>query len=154
MENLAKTIKQLAADQKQLKSAYANKKAYVSKEFQAYALRLAGQLDDFEHKGIYLRLVKTTPRYLLEQAFSFAIDYPNVRNKGSVFMWKLKELKAQAKAAGKPYKLELSDKKKTASRKKPKKAKKQSTKVKSIGTKRKTKPKTDKDETASQMTLF
>jgi hypothetical protein len=66
---------------------------YISTEFQDFGYRLALKLDDLEHKSLYIKLAKEVPRSLLEQALSFAADYPNVRKKGKVFMWKLKELR-------------------------------------------------------------
>ncbi|MBI2621470.1 MAG: hypothetical protein HYW63_02370 [Candidatus Levybacteria bacterium] len=67
---------------------------YISREFQAYGIHLAEELDDYKHRGLYIRLAKTHPRPLLEKAFSFAVD-SNAKNKGALFMWKLKELKNQ-----------------------------------------------------------
>jgi len=67
---------------------------HVSREFQAYGIRLAEELDDYKHRGLFIRLAKTHPRPLLEKAFSFVID-SNAKNKGALFMWKLKELKSQ-----------------------------------------------------------
>jgi hypothetical protein len=42
-------------------------------------------------------MAKDKPRALLEQAFSFAIDYPNAKNRGKLFMWKLAELEKEMK---------------------------------------------------------
>ena len=69
---------------------------YVSREFQTFALHLADSLDDYKHKGIYMRLAKTVHRSILERALSFAID-SKADNKGALFMWKLKELHQTAK---------------------------------------------------------
>jgi len=71
---------------------------YVSREFQTFGLHLADQLDDYKHKGLYIRLAKTTHRSILEQALSFCVD-STATNKGALFMWKLKDLKQKAKAA-------------------------------------------------------
>ena len=68
------------------------KDKYISREFQSYGIHLAEELDDYKHRGLYIRLAKTHPRPLLEQAYSFVID-SNAKNKGALFMWKLKELK-------------------------------------------------------------
>lgn len=65
---------------------------HISREFQSYGIHLAEELDDYKHKGLYIRLAKTHDRNLLEKAFSFTVD-SNARNKGALFMWKLKELK-------------------------------------------------------------
>ena len=69
-----------------------NKNQYVSREFQDYGLRLAHELDDLNHKSLYIKLAKQEKRSLLEQARSYVAD-ANVRSKAKVFMWKLKQLK-------------------------------------------------------------
>ena len=66
---------------------------YVTREFQDYGYRLAAKLNDLEHKALYIKLAKNEKRAHLEQALSFAIDYPNAKNRARIFMWKLKELK-------------------------------------------------------------
>ncbi|KXK27455.1 MAG: hypothetical protein TR69_WS6001000332 [candidate division WS6 bacterium OLB20] len=68
------------------------KNPYISEEFQDYGLRLAHQLNDMEHKALYIRLAKDLPRAKLEAALSFAVDYPNTAKKGRVFMWKLYQM--------------------------------------------------------------
>ena len=68
------------------------KDKYVSREFQTFGLHLAETLDDYKHRGLYMRLAKTVHRSLLEQALSFVSD-SKADNKGALFMWKLKELK-------------------------------------------------------------
>jgi hypothetical protein len=70
---------------------------YVSREFQTYGIHLSEELDDYKHKALYIKLAKTTPRALLERALSFACD-STAKNKGALFMWKLKQLKDEAKA--------------------------------------------------------
>jgi len=70
---------------------------YVSREFQKYAYDLAVELGDLPHKSLYMRLAKDTPRILLEKARSFDKDAENARSKGRLFMWKLSQLKAEAK---------------------------------------------------------
>lgn len=69
---------------------------YISREFQTFGLHLADQLDDYKHKSLYIKLAKTTHRSILEEALSFCVD-STATNKGALFMWKLKELKAKAK---------------------------------------------------------
>lgn len=71
---------------------------YVSREFQTYGIHLAEKLDDYKHKSLYIKLSKTEHRALLEKALSFAID-SNAKNKGALFMWKLKELRRDSKLA-------------------------------------------------------
>lgn len=70
-----------------------DKNKTVSREFQLYAYDLAVELDDLAHKSLYMRLAKVTPRGLMETARSFVKDAQNARNKGKLFMWKLKQLK-------------------------------------------------------------
>ena len=76
---------------------------YISREFQTFGLHLADVLDDYKHKSLYMKLSKTVHRAILEQALSFAID-SKADNKGALFMWKLKEIRKNAKemAAAKP----------------------------------------------------
>lgn len=65
---------------------------YISREFQSFGIYLAEELDDYKHKSLYIKLAKTVHRSILEKALSFAVD-SKARNKGALFMWKLKELK-------------------------------------------------------------
>lgn len=70
---------------------------YVSREFQKYGYDLAQELGDMAHKSLYIKLAKDTPRNFLEAARIFVTDSQNAKNKGALFMWKLKELKKAAK---------------------------------------------------------
>lgn len=74
-----------------------DKDKYISVEFQKYGYDLALELNDLAHKALYIKLAKSTPRILLENAKSFVRDASNARSKGRLFMWKLKELKKQTK---------------------------------------------------------
>ncbi|MBI2268594.1 MAG: hypothetical protein HYU80_04140 [Candidatus Blackburnbacteria bacterium] len=65
---------------------------YISREFQKYAYDLAQELGDIEHKSLYMRLAKNTPRQLLEQARYFVKD-SKANHPPKLFMWKLKQLK-------------------------------------------------------------
>ncbi len=77
------------------------KDKYVSREFQAFGVHLAKQLGDERRRSLYIKLSKTIPRPILEQALRYVID-SNARNKAALFMWKLKELGAfQTKKSGK-----------------------------------------------------
>jgi hypothetical protein len=69
---------------------------YISREFQLFGIKLAEDLDDYKHKSLYIKLSKTVHRSILEKALSFAID-STAKNKGALFMWKLKELRATTK---------------------------------------------------------
>jgi hypothetical protein len=64
---------------------------YVSREFQSYGVHLAEVLDDYKHKGLYIKMSRDIPRAVLDKALSFVID-SHAKNKGALFMWKLKEL--------------------------------------------------------------
>lgn len=70
---------------------------YISREFQKCGYDLAQELDDMDHKSLYIKLAKETPRHLLEQAKYFVKDAGNVKNKGRLFMWKLTQLKKEHK---------------------------------------------------------
>jgi len=50
-----------------------------------------------QHKSLYMKLAKETPRGLLDSARSFVKDAQNARSKGRLFMWKLKQLKDESK---------------------------------------------------------
>ena len=69
---------------------------YISREFQAFGVHLAEKLEDSRHKSLYIRLAKTIPRPVLEQAYRFVID-SKAKSKGALFMWKLKEMGAFVK---------------------------------------------------------
>ena len=70
---------------------------YVSREFQAFGVHLAKKLGDEKKKGLYIKLAKTIPRPVLEEALRFVID-SNARNLTALFMWKLKEIGAFKKS--------------------------------------------------------
>ena len=70
---------------------------YISREFQDYGYRLAEELQDLEHKALYIKLAKETPRALLEKARNFVKDAYQVKSKAKLFMWKLGELKKKEK---------------------------------------------------------
>lgn len=71
---------------------FGNKHKYVSTEYQVYGLRLAGKLGDKKRATMYIKWAKEKPRAILEIAYSFAIDYPNAKDRSRIFMWKVKEL--------------------------------------------------------------
>lgn len=74
-----------------------DKHKYISKEYQYYGLRLAGKLGDNKRATMYIKWAKEKPRHILEQAYSFAIDYPNAKDRSRIFIWKVKELEKQVK---------------------------------------------------------
>lgn len=65
---------------------------YISREFQSYGIYLSEELGDYKHKALYIKLAKTVPRAILDQALNF-VKGSNARSKGRLFMWKLKELR-------------------------------------------------------------
>lgn len=65
---------------------------YISREFQQYGYDLAEELGDLKHKALYIKLAKENSRGHLEAARSFVKDANNVKSKGRLFMWKLKNL--------------------------------------------------------------
>ncbi len=71
------------------------KHKYISKEYQHYGLRLAGKLGDSKRASMYIKWAKEKPRVILEKAYSFAIDYPNAKDRSRIFMWKVKELEEE-----------------------------------------------------------
>lgn len=64
-------------------------------EFQAYGNRLAEELDDTEHRSLYIKLAKEEERSLLERAREYVLRSENATTKGRLFMWKLSELKKE-----------------------------------------------------------
>lgn len=68
---------------------------YISREFQKYGYDLAEELNDLEHKALYIKLAKNVPRLILEKARYFVKD-ANARSRAKLFMWKLKELRNQS----------------------------------------------------------
>jgi hypothetical protein len=69
---------------------------YISREFQSFGIHLAEELDDYKHRSLYIKLAKTVHRSILEKALSFCVD-SNAKNKGALFMWKLKQIKNEEK---------------------------------------------------------
>ena len=90
MQKIGDTLKKYKLD---------DKNKTVSREFQLYAYDLAVELNDLEHKSLYMRLAKNSPRGLMEAARSFVKDAANARSKGRLFMWKLSELKKTQKTS-------------------------------------------------------
>ncbi len=73
-------------------------KGYITQEFQDYGYRLAVELDDLEHKSLYIKMAKEEDRALLERARSFVSD-AKAQNKGALFMWKVKQLKEERQSS-------------------------------------------------------
>lgn len=84
-----KSVKQI------LKNFNPQKDKYISREFQSFGIYLTEELDDYKHKSLYMKLAKENHRSILEKALSFAVD-SGARNKGALFMWKLKQLRSNS----------------------------------------------------------
>jgi len=79
------------------KFPFSKKAKYMTKEYQAYGMRLAGKLEDSKRVSMYIKWAKEKPRSILERAYSFTIDYPHAKDKSRIFMWKVKELEHESK---------------------------------------------------------
>jgi len=66
---------------------------YISREYQSFGIYLSKRLSDERRKSLYIKLSKTIPRPVLEEALRYVID-SNARKKAALFMWKLKTLNA------------------------------------------------------------
>jgi hypothetical protein len=80
------------------KKLFGDKHKYISQEYQAFGLRIAGKLGDKQRMTMYIKWAKEKPRAILEQALSFTSDYPNAKDKIRIFMWKVKQLEDEYKA--------------------------------------------------------
>ncbi len=67
----------------------------LSTEFQVYGVYLAESLGDTKHYSLYIKLAKQYSRGLLEEALTYTKGYLTAKNKGRVFMWRLKQLRDQ-----------------------------------------------------------
>jgi hypothetical protein len=67
--------------------------ARLRHEFQAYGQRLAQELQDYAKESLYMKLAKEEDRTLLEQAREQVLGAAGVRNRGALFMYKLKQLR-------------------------------------------------------------
>ena len=84
------TAKELLSKYNVLDSSKRDKHAHY--EFQAFAYKIAHDLNDLENLKIYMRMAKNVERSLMERAYSYALD-AQTEFKGRKFMWKLKELR-------------------------------------------------------------
>lgn len=73
-----------------------DKGGYITQEFQDYGYRLAVELNDLAHKSLYIRMAKQVDRGILERALRFVSD-SQAKSKAKLFMWKVKQLKAEKK---------------------------------------------------------
>ena len=89
------SIKELLKSKEEFAKSLTERHKYVTQEFQDYGYRLAVKLGDTARASMYIRLAKQKERALLEQALSFAIDYPNAKDLRKIFLWKLKDLQIE-----------------------------------------------------------
>lgn len=75
-----------------LKSFDPTKDKYISRDFQAFGIYLAEEMQDYKNKGMWIKLAKTNHRPVLEKALSFVKD-STADNKIGLFLWKLKQIK-------------------------------------------------------------
>lgn len=94
---MSKKIKYFQSIKDILSSFDQKEDKYISREFQDYGYHLAKELNDLDHRSLYIKLAKEKPRFLLEKARNFVKDAYNVKNPAKLFMWKLKELKKEIK---------------------------------------------------------
>lgn len=80
-----------------LKKFKSDEDKYISREFQKYGYDLADELGDLKNKSLYIKLAKETPRGLLQAARNFVKDAYQVKSRPRLFMWRLAQLKKEAK---------------------------------------------------------
>lgn len=80
-----------------LKNFNPTKDKYISRDFQAFGIYMAEEMDDYVHRGMWIRLAKTNDRAILERALSFVKD-SKADNKIGLFLWKLKQIKNEKKS--------------------------------------------------------
>lgn len=71
---------------------------HIKHEFQDFGYRLACELEDLDHRALYMKLAKEEPRARLENALAFVKDMDRddlegEKSRAKLFMWKLKELR-------------------------------------------------------------
>lgn len=68
-------------------------------EFQAFGYFLAENLNDLNHRSIYIKMAKLLNRKILETAYHYVKENaPNLSGKSAqakLFMWKVKQLKSK-----------------------------------------------------------
>lgn len=87
-QSLVKSIKVAIAE-----TRYKDRPKNIAHEFQYYGCFLAESLDDTKHYSLYIKLAKEVPRNILEDALNYTKGYYSAKNKGKVFMWRLKQLR-------------------------------------------------------------
>lgn len=86
-----KSIKEILLE----KNAKNPKARYNRHEFQAYGNLIADELNDTNHRSLYIKYAKTLNRKYLETALEFVKASRNLKSgsRARLFMWKLSELK-------------------------------------------------------------
>lgn len=74
-----------------------DKGGFITQEFQDFGYRLAVELNDLQHKSLYIKMAKDVDRLLLERALGFVKDAAGAKSKARLFMWKVKQLKQEKK---------------------------------------------------------
>ncbi len=75
-----------------LKNFDPTKDKYISRDFQAFGIYLAEEMEDYKNRGMWIKLAKNNHRAVLERALSFVKD-SNADNKIALFLWKMKQIK-------------------------------------------------------------
>ena len=91
----SRVMKQIQQFIQQRRRRDSRAKKAIRYEFQAYAQRLAEDLQEGHKVTLYMKLAKEVDRALLEQAREHVLGSETVRNRGALFMFKLKELRNQ-----------------------------------------------------------
>lgn len=74
-----------------------DKKAKKLTPYQEKGLEIADKLQDPQRLSLYIKLARDEKPKYINQALSFAIDYPpSIPDKGAVFLWKFYQLKKGA----------------------------------------------------------
>jgi len=74
-----------------------NRPKNITTEFQLYGVYICEQLGE-QRYSLYIKLAKNENRNLLEEALTFTKAYANAKSRGKIFLWKLKQLRDEAKA--------------------------------------------------------
>lgn len=83
-----------------LKNFNPTKDKYISRDFQAFGIYLAEEMEDYKNKGMWIKLAKSNHRSILEKSLSFVKD-SNADNKIALFLWKMKQIKNEEKTKSK-----------------------------------------------------
>lgn len=97
--SLKKPITSIGDQLFKFKETLEKRQKYVKNEYQSYGLELAKELGDWKNRSLYIRLSKTLDRQILERARYFVKDQTigTIKTPYKLFMWKLKELRKEAK---------------------------------------------------------